>query len=115
MSGLPGLPSRKRPMSSTALFIKHKTLPGKRSQVQATWLKHMAPAVQANAGHLAYFYCFDNSDPDSVCAFQQYSSPEEARAFLSTQSYLSYLREVESLLEGPPRVTQLTPVWVKEA
>ncbi|MDT7838429.1 putative quinol monooxygenase [Aquabacterium sp. OR-4] len=101
-------------MSSTALFIKHKTLLGKRSQVQSIWLKHMAPAIQENQGHMAYFYCQDNADPESICAFQQYTSPEEAQAFLSTQSYLSYLREVESLLEGPPQVVQLTPVWVKK-
>jgi quinol monooxygenase YgiN len=100
-------------MSSIALFIQHKILPGKRSEVQAIWLRHMAPAVQANPGHLAYLYCLDNADPDAVCAFQQYSSTEEARAFLANQSYLSYLHEVESLLEGPPLVTQLTPLWVK--
>jgi quinol monooxygenase YgiN len=102
-------------MSTTALYIKHKTLPGKRSQVQAIWVKHMAPAIQANPGHLSYFYCFDDGDPDSICAFQQYASPEEAQAFLFTQSYRSYLDEVEGLLEKPPQVVQLTPVWIKGA
>jgi quinol monooxygenase YgiN len=98
---------------TTALFIRHKTLPGKRAEVQAVWLKHMAPAVQENPEHLAYFYCFDDDDADAICAFQQYSTPEAATAFLSTPRYASYLHEVESLLSGPPKITRLTPKWTK--
>ena len=98
---------------TTALFIKHKTLPGKRAEVQAVWLKHMAPAVQENPEHLAYFYCFDEDDPDGICAFQQYTTPQAATAFLSNPRYASYLREVEPLLSEPPHVTRLTPKWSK--
>ncbi len=61
-------------MNSSAVIIKHKTQPGKRDELRQVWEKHMAPAIAANPGHLAYFYCFDNSDPDAICAFQQYSS-----------------------------------------
>ena len=100
-------------MSQAALFIKHKTLPGKRDQVRSIWEKHMAPAILANPGHIAYFYCFDNNDPDAICAFQQYTSAEAARDFLQTASYLEYLKEVEPLLSGPPQVTSLTPMWSK--
>lgn len=98
---------------TTALIIKHKTLPGKRAEVHAVWLRHMAPAVQENPEHLAYFYCFDDADPDTICAFQQYSTAEAATAFLSTQRYAAYLGEVEPLLSGPPQVTRLTPKWTK--
>ena len=98
-----------------ALIVKHKTQPGKRDQVRAVWEKHMAPAISANPGHTAYFYCFDNADPDSICAFQQYTSVEASQAFLKTASYLAYLQEVEPLLSGPPQVTALTPVWSKSA
>lgn len=73
----------------------------------------MKPAVTANADHLAYFYCFDPAEPDVICAFQHYASPEAARAFLLTESYRAYLGEVESRLAGPPEVTTLTPRWVK--
>lgn len=100
-------------MTTVALFIQHKTLPGKRAEVRAVWLRHMAPAIQDNPGHLAYSYCFDDDDPDAICAFQQYASAEAATAFLSTPRYSSYLREVEPLLSGPPHVTRLTPQWVK--
>ncbi len=102
-------------MTTVALFVRHTTQPGKRSEVQAVWLKHMAPGVAANEGHLAYFYCVDTREPDVVCAFQHYASAEAARAFLLTESYRAYLSEVEPLLAGPPEVISLTPVWVKPA
>ncbi|WLQ14441.1 antibiotic biosynthesis monooxygenase [Hahella aquimaris] len=102
-------------MTSFAIIIKHKTQPGKRDEVRKVWEKHMAPAVSANPGHTAYFYCFDNAEPDSIYAFQQYASPEASQAFLETDSYAAYLEEVEPLLSGPPQVTSLTPVWTKGA
>jgi quinol monooxygenase YgiN len=100
-------------MTSLALIIKHKTQPGKRDEVRTVWERHMAPAISANPGHLAYFYCFDNADPDAIMAFQQYVSAEAAGEFLKTDSYAAYLKEVEPLLSGPPQVTTLTPMWSK--
>ena len=101
-------------MTSLALIIKHKTQPGKRDEVRKVWERHMAPAVSANPGHLAYFYCFDNADPDAILAFQQYVSAEAAGEFLKTDSYAAYLQEVEPLLSGSPQVTALTPTWWKD-
>ena len=102
-------------MTSLALIIKHKTRPGKRDEVRKVWERHMAPAVSANPGHIAYYYCFDNADPDAILAFQQYVSAEAAGEFLKTDSYAAYLQEVEPLLSGPPQVTALTPMWSKGA
>lgn len=102
-------------MTSFALIIKHQTQPGKRGAVQTVWETHMAPAIAANPGHIAYFYCFDNADPDSICAFQQYTSAQAAQDFLKTDSYAAYLKDVEPLLSGPPQVTALTPMWLKGA
>ena len=96
-----------------ALLIKHETQPGKREDVRAVWEKHMAPAISANAGHIAYYYCFDDGDEDSIVAFQQYKDVEASREFLKTESYATYLKEVEPLLLGPPVVTSLTPKWSK--
>ncbi len=98
---------------SYALIVKHKTLPGRRDDVRAVWERHMAPAIAANPGHTAYFYCLDNADPDSISAFQEYTSAEVSRDFLETDSYAAYLKDVEPLLAGPPQVTGLTPVWSK--
>jgi quinol monooxygenase YgiN len=99
--------------SKVALFVTHKTRPGKRDEVRRVWERHMAPAIAANAGHSAYFYCFDLVDPDAICAFQQYASPKAARDFLETAAYAAYLEEVEPLLAGPPRVTTTKPIWTK--
>lgn len=102
-------------MTKVALFIKHKTRPGKREAVRQVWERHMRPSIAENPGHEAYFYCFDNNDPDSICAFQQYADAESAADFLKTDSYAAYLKEVEPLLAGSPQVTSLAPVWSKGA
>ncbi|WP_104106186.1 antibiotic biosynthesis monooxygenase [Nocardioides sp. 616] len=102
-------------MTQLALIIRHQTLPGKREDVRKVWEAHMAPAVGDNPGHLAYFYCFDNADPDAISAFQVYDSPESSQQFLESEAYLAYVQDVEPLLSGPPQVTALTPVWTKPA
>jgi len=45
----------------------------------------MASAISANPGHTAYFYCFDNADPDSIYAFQEYASEEASHDFLKDE------------------------------
>jgi quinol monooxygenase YgiN len=99
---------------SYALFIQHKTLPGKRDEVQRVWQKHMMPTIAANEGHTAYFYCF-GTDPDTICAFQVYRDQEIAGAFLKRAEYAAYLEEVEPLLTGEPAVTVLDVQWSKPA
>jgi quinol monooxygenase YgiN len=74
----------------------------------------MPTAVASNAGHRAYYYCYDSADPDAVSAFQEYESPEAAKAFLSSPAYRNYVTEVEALLVGPPTVKSLVPVWKKQ-
>lgn len=101
-------------MNNTALFIIHQTKPGKRDAVKEIWLKHMAPAIQGNPGHLAYFYTFDNNNPDSICAFQVYESPQAAKDFLSHPNYQNYLVESGDLLEHEPQVMSLAPQWIKD-
>ena len=102
-------------MTQLALTIRHQTLPGMREAVRQVWETHMAPAVASNPGHLAYFYCFDNADPDVISAFQVYDGADSSQQFLKTDAYLAYLQDVEPLLAGPPQVTALTPVWTKQA
>jgi quinol monooxygenase YgiN len=100
-------------MPRTALLITHQVRPGRRDAVRAVWERHMAPAIAANPGHEAYVLCLDPSAPDAVCAFQVHRSPEDAAAFLATEAYRAYEREVAALLVGPPEVKPLTPVWSK--
>jgi quinol monooxygenase YgiN len=102
-------------MAAHALFVRHKTQPGRRDDVRTVWERHMRPSIESNPGHDAYFYGFDDNDPDSICAFQQYASVEASRAFLETAGYAAYLADVTPLLAGPPEVAVITPVWVKGA
>ena len=75
-------------MTPFALIIKHRTQPGKRDDVRKVWEKHMAPAISANPGHTAYFYCFDNNEPDSIYAFQQYLTERGSVAGVSANQRL---------------------------
>lgn len=100
-------------MTRVALLIKHKTKPGKRDEVRAVWQRHMQPLITSNPAHEAYFYCLDDNDPDGIVAFQQYTDRASSQAFLKTDGYAAYLAEVEPLLQGPPEVLCLTPLWIK--
>ena len=100
-------------MSKVALFINHKSMPGKRDEVRRVWERHMQPRIAQNKAHEAYLYCYNDNDPDSICVYQQYSDHKSSQAFLKTPSYADYLKEVEPLLAGDPEITAATPVWVK--
>ena len=101
-------------MAELALFITHRTAPGKRDRVREVWERHMAPAIARNDGHRAYYYCFDERDGDVLRVFQLYADREASDAFLKHPNYASYLAEVESLLAGPPEVHFAEPKWWKE-
>jgi quinol monooxygenase YgiN len=99
-------------MTQQALFLQHRTKPGQRDAVQKVWQRHMQSAVSANDAHQVYVYSF-GTDPDRICAFQVYDSEESASAFLHSDAYVAYQREVEPLLDGPPQVEMLRPQWIK--
>ena len=99
--------------SSHAIFIVHRTLPGQRDSVKAVWMKHMAPAIEGNDGHLAYYYCYDKEDPDLLRVFQLYRDAASAAAFLSHPNYADYQREVLDLLIEPSEIHAAQPQWQK--
>lgn len=101
------------PQNNQALFLIHRTLPGRRDDVRTVWMEHMSPAVEANPDHLAYAYCFDQADDDVICVFQMYRDAAAAQTFLNHQSYRRYLVAVEPLLVGPPEFHSSTPAWTK--
>ena len=102
-------------MATTALFISHRSKPGRRDELKAVWLKHMAPAIQANPGHLAYVYSYDAKDENVVHAFQHYASESAAAEFLKNPDYLAYLEASRPLLEHEPEIEVLSPQWSKTA
>jgi quinol monooxygenase YgiN len=96
-----------------AVFITHRVRSGARDAVKAVWLAHMAPAVAANDGHIAYYYCYDAQDGDILRVFQLYRDAAAAAEFLTIPAYQAYLAEVEPLLLGPPEVHAALPQWQK--
>lgn len=100
-------------MAGHAIFIVHRTRPGQRDAVRAIWMKHMAPAIADNDGHLAYHYCFDNDDPDLIRVFQLYRDAEAAAAFLRHPNYTAYQQEVLELLIEPSEIHAAEPQWQK--
>lgn len=98
---------------SAALFITHRTEPGRRADVERVWRQHMADAIAANEGHEFYRYCFADDDPDVIVVYQQYADAGAAAAFVESAAYRAYLDAVEPLLSGPPVVVTATPRWQK--
>jgi quinol monooxygenase YgiN len=102
-------------MSKTALFIKHRALPGKRDEVRRVWEKYLRPSIITNMAHETYVYCYDDGDPDTICVFQLYASHASSQEFLKAPWYAAYLKEVTPLLAGEPEIRTATPVWAKGA
>ncbi len=95
------------------MFVEHRVRPGRRDDVRSVWEKWLRPAIEANDAHEAYAYTFDADDADVIRAFQQYRDAASAAAFLDTDTYRSYVAEVEALLLGPPKVTRAEVMWTK--
>lgn len=100
-------------MSKHALFIRHQALPGKRDEVRRVWDRHVRPRVDANPAHEAYYFCYDNHDPDVICVFQLYSDKPAMQEFLSGAWYSDYLNEVGQFVAVPPQLTPAALVWNK--
>jgi quinol monooxygenase YgiN len=73
----------------------------------------MRPAIEANADHLSYHYCFDVADQDVIRVFQLYTDQTAATNFLQSAAYAAYLNEVEALLVGPPDIATAHQEWAK--
>jgi quinol monooxygenase YgiN len=84
-----------------------------RSAMQAIWEKLVKPRAAANPHHFAYYFCFDDADPDVVCVFQLYQSKEAMADFLAGEWYPVYLAEIAEVLAEPPQVLPAALVWQK--
>ena len=102
-------------MSKSALFIRHRSLPGKRDEVRRIWEKHLPARVASNPAHEAYYYCYDAKDPDRVCVFQLYSDSTSAQDFVKGDWYPAYEQEVAPYLSGESEFRVATPMWMKDA
>ncbi|MBA3712690.1 MAG: antibiotic biosynthesis monooxygenase [Pyrinomonadaceae bacterium] len=100
-------------MNKTALFIRHRAQSGRRDDVQRVWEKHVKPRVEANPAHEAYFFCYDDNDPDVICVFQLYTDMASMQDFLRGAWYADYLSEVSQFIEAQPQIAPATLVWAK--
>ena len=98
----------------TALYVRHQAKPGKRDEVRRVWEKYVRPRAEQNPEHLNYFYCFDEKDPDLICAFQVYADASGPANFMSGAWYQSYLSEVTPLVVAPPQITESRVQWSKD-
>lgn len=99
-------------MANYAIIVRHKIRPERRAAIEAVWKRHMAPAIEANPGHLAYHYGYDPA-AETICAYQLYTDQSAADDFIECQAYQTYLVEVGELLDQPPVVTPLEVIWSK--
>jgi quinol monooxygenase YgiN len=100
-------------MAQTALFVRHRAKPGMREEVRRVWEKHVRPRAATNPNHLAYYFCYDDNDPDVVCVFQLFSHADATAEFLAGDWYPIYLAEVGAVVADPPHLTTATLVWAK--
>ena len=90
-------------MSKMALFIKTRAKPGKRDALKALWETHLKPRAAANPAQEAYYFCFDNDDPDVLCLFEVYNDPAVLAENAASGFFAAY----------PPAVTVTKPLWIK--
>jgi quinol monooxygenase YgiN len=100
-------------MAKSALFVRHRAKSGQRDRVRSVWEKYVQPRVRANAAHEAYYFCFEDSDPDVICVFQLFSDQESVTAFMSGDWYSEYLEEVSEFIADAPQINCATPQWIK--
>lgn len=101
-------------MFNSALFIKHTAKPGKRDDVKRVWEKYVRNYVMGSDRQPAYFYCYDNSDPDTVLVFQLHADQDSASEFMKQPWYSDYERETADLLAGPSEFRTAAPQWIKQ-
>jgi quinol monooxygenase YgiN len=100
-------------MSQTALFVRHQAKPGKRDDVRSVWEKYVKPRAATNPAHEAYYFCYDDQDPDVICVFQLYRDAAAMRDFLKGGWYPEYLNEVGQFVAQPPQLTSTELIWAK--
>ncbi len=100
-------------MSKNALYIRHQAKPGKRDEVRRVWETYARDYVEGSKGQLAYFYGYDDKDPDSIVVFALQADQGAAQDFVKQPWFADYDRETKALLAGPSEFRTATPQWTK--
>jgi quinol monooxygenase YgiN len=102
-------------MSQTALFVRHQAKPGERDSVRRVWEQYVKPRAAANPAHEAYYFCYDDKDPDVICVFQLYRDAAAMQDFLKGDWYPEYLNKVGQFVAQPPQLASAELIWAKPA
>jgi quinol monooxygenase YgiN len=100
-------------MTTKALYIRLKAQPGKREEVRRVWEKYARSYIASNGAQIAYFYGFDDHDPDVIVAYQVYSAELATDDFVKQPWYSNFATETEALLAEPSEFCSITPQWIK--
>ena len=100
-------------MAKVALFIKSKAKPEKRDALRGSWETHLRDRAAANLALEAYYYCYDNADPDVVHLFEVYGDATTQAADAGGDAFAAFMAEAGALLDGYPEVHETTPMWIK--
>jgi quinol monooxygenase YgiN len=100
-------------MTKTAFYARHKALPGKRDALRQVWEKYARAYIADADVQLAYFYCYDDGDPDTIIAFQLCTDPAGVADFTKQAWFQDYQAETAALIAGPSEFRTMTPMWIK--
>ncbi len=98
---------------TVSMIITSTVQPGKRSDVHALWLEHLASAAEANDAQKVVVWCDDNADPDTFHLFEIYDGMESMGANAQSPAFADYMQAVMPFMAGEPTVAMGTPTWSK--
>jgi quinol monooxygenase YgiN len=101
--------------TGTAFYVRHKARPGKRDELREVWEKYARDYIAAAGVQLAYFYCYDDNDPDVIVAFQLCTDRAGVDDFVKQLWFRDYEAETAALLAERSEYRAVTPVWTKGA
>jgi quinol monooxygenase YgiN len=99
--------------TGTAFYVRHKARPGKRDELRTVWEKYARAYIATADVQLAYFYCYDDNDPDVIVAFQLCTDRAGVDDFVKQPWFRDYEAETAALLAEPSEYKAVTPVWTK--
>lgn len=99
--------------AKTALFVRHRALPGKRDALKQVWEKYAQAYITEADVQLAYFYCYDDNDPDTIVAFQLGMDEAGLQEFVKQPWFADYQAETAALVATPSEFRTLTPHFTK--
>jgi quinol monooxygenase YgiN len=99
--------------TAIAFYVRHKAQPGKREELRKVWEKYARSYIEAADVQLAYFYCYDAKDPDTIVAFQLCTDKSGVEDFTKQPWFHDYEAETAALVDGPSEYRSVTPIWTK--